>query len=218
MKKQITFILSILMLSVLLVGCGKGNKSLPDTWYSTRPDTITFKTKDTYTSQWLTMGREGDYIKKGNTYILTNIEGKPHKFELIEDEGKKTLYYKSETSDLTYTYYATEEEVNKIIAEEKEKAEREAEEKKQKDLEELKTILIGTWQCITIDKSIIEFTSDGEYKFTDTKDNVWKYEIVDFETLKITRDNGESYNEKAEIEKTENGYELSLSLRGYEKK
>lgn len=220
MKKIVSVILLVIFI-FSLTGCGadKEKKAIVGTWYSTRPDTLIISEDNKFASQWITSGVESTYIVEDGKIIFTAPapDKSDYEFKIIKNEDKVNLHYESKTSDLEYTYYMDKKFVDEIVAQENKKAQEEKEQQEKIAKEEIADILVGNWEWVGFDRTI-EFTSDGEYKFTNYKDNVWNYKLLDSETLEIKKDNGEIYTTKIKITKIDNEYELIFSNSKYLKK
>lgn len=208
-----------LLFFIFLTGCsGNENKEIIGTWYSTRPDTLIIKKGGVFTSDWLTSGIESSYTVKNNSIIFTAPDKSTYEFQIQEEGNNKVLYYESKTSSLKYTYYTDKSLVDEIISKQKEEEKAEKEKQEETQREEHSNTLVGEWEWIGFGE-IIEFTADGKYKHTNIeKENIWDYELIDSETLKITKDTGESYTTKIKIKETDKGYELTFEHRQYLKK
>ncbi|WP_058486836.1 hypothetical protein [Defluviitalea phaphyphila] len=223
MKKFIKitiFIFLCTFISLIFTSCGKNKeKEIIGTWYSIKPDTLIIKEDGRFSSGWITSGIECSYALEDNKIIFIDPDGSSYEFAIIEDkEHGNVLYYESKKSDLKYTYYKDKELVDKMIAEEEERLQKEKEEEEKRKKEETEKVLVGTWEWVGFD-SVIEFTSDGKYKTTSLgKEKIWEYEVIDHETLKFTKDNGESYTIKITINKIDDGYELIFPSERYIKK
>lgn len=230
MKKLVLLVVSLMVISVALIGCGKGNDSNTPkvevqkapaeaigTWYSTRPDTLTIEDNGVYTSEWLTMKTKGTYTVKDGVLSLKGMDGALYTFKVAKEGNQKTLYFKDSKSSLEYTYYDTKEKVDKLIAKKKAADKEAAETAKNTQFKEVQNNLVGTWVG-SVTESTIEFTADGKYKFKNFKENVWNYTIIDGETLEIKKDTGETYKSKIKITKTNTGYEMLFDSEKFTKK
>lgn len=216
MKKLVFFVL-LMILVISLVGCGKSDKVPSEaigTWYSTRPDTLTIEDNGVYTSTWMTMAQKGNYTVKDGVLSFKGLDGEVYNFKVVKEGDQKTLYFKSDKSSLTYTYYDTKEKADKIIDQQKVSNQKATEEENNKKLKEVQENLVGTWSG---NGTQIEFTSDGKYKFKNYKDNVWQYSIIDAETLEIIKDTDETFKAKIKLTKAETGYELIFDSEKFTK-
>jgi len=230
MKKLFLLVVSLMIISVALIGCGKGNdnSNTPKeevqkapaeaigTWYSIRPDTLTIEDNGIYTSEWLTMETKSTYTVKDNVLYLKGMDG-IYTFKVVNDSKQNTLYFKSDKSNLEYTYYDTKEKADKIIAEKKAAENEVTETEKNTQFKDVQDNLVGTWVG-SATSSTIEFTADGKYKFKNFQDNVWNYTIIDGETLEIKKDTGETYQTKIKLTKTNTGYEMIFDTEKFIKK
>lgn len=214
--KKIIFVLLSIVVVFTMASCSKKEDIAAGTWYSTKPDTLEVKGKGIYTSQWLTSGLEGKYTVKDNAITFISPDGKDYKFEQGKEDGKDVLVYKS--NDVLHTYYMDKEFVDSMIKKQKEEEEKLKQTQEEENKKQSEEVLVGVWEWIESSEKPIEFTADGKYKFTNFQDNVWKYEIVDKKTMKITKDDGESFTTSYKITETENGYELVFRNLRYKKK
>ncbi|NLD49107.1 MAG: hypothetical protein GX660_18260 [Clostridiaceae bacterium] len=227
MKKVVLLVVSLMVISVALMGCGKGNDSnntpkvevqkapaeAIGTWYSTRPDTLTIEDDGVYTSEWLTMKTKGTYTVKDGVLSLKGMDGTLYAFKIVKDGNQNTLYFKDSKSSLEYTYYDTKEKADKLIADKKAAEQKTAAEANNTKFKEVQDNLVGTWEWSNVGGTVT-FNNDGTYTGTIKGLESGTYQIVDAEHLKMTKGKStEIYNQAIKLSTT-NGYELQFSPLG----
>ncbi|AUG58537.1 hypothetical protein [Acetivibrio saccincola] len=96
------------------------------------------------------------------------------------------------------------------IQKEKELIEIEESEKEQSKKQEIAEILVGIWECSSINHTV-EFTVDGKHIHNISDDiYTWEYEIIDSNTLKITTDDGKVLTKVFEVRETDVNFQIKL--------
>lgn len=203
MKRMMLLVMVVLVSCLVLSGCGKTEeKKLSGKWYSNKPDTLILnKDGKTYASEWMD---QGEYSVEDGKLTLKNtnpLDGSTKVFEIKKENGKTILYY----PEKDYRYFDNKEDAQKLLDEKKAAEEKVKAEKAAAGKAALKKVIVGVWTWSGFNQAF-EFTGDGLYTFENYTKNIWRYEIVDGETLKFIKENGETFEKKIKFTETETEY------------
>ena len=185
---------AVCFLGLVIVFLINGDKSSPDSisvvgsWYSNKPDKVTFKEDGTYHFESWQSGNpylsfDGEYHIDGSTLILESQQDGKTTFEIRDENGTLTLVGK-------YTYYQSEDAALQIIAEE----EKDTQEQQENIVPDTTDALIGRW--ISLDGTTSCVFTENEITI-DFKGN----EVLPAETLHYTY----SIDSDKHIKKKKNG-------------
>lgn len=159
-----------------------GEQSIIGTWYSNRPDTLTFSEDGTYTGdgRWL---NSGTYSIDGSTITTTGTLDGECTLTISEENGKIVI------QAYEFTYYATEEEAAARI----EKDKQELAESEANIVPNTEAAVLGEWQSKdgTATLSFTETTFTIQFKGNanvPAETATYEYKIIDDKSMEITKD------------------------------